>query len=131
MTALSSRAYTHRIRNGFLIALWVAKNNPSAFSSEDPHIQSIVLTMLESQASQKLGRKTKFAGVITSNQAQLLWSIQDAQPSKQKTLLRDTVEFGLNLVTHGFVSILPNDELNGWALALSPEGQVLAQQLQS
>ncbi|WP_158932700.1 hypothetical protein [Acidisphaera sp. S103] len=114
-----------------MIALWIAKNNPGAFSPLDRHAQRIVLAMLDTQAGQKLGRRPKFLGVITSNQAALLWRIQDAKPSDQNTLLRHTCEFGLDLVTHGFVSILPDDELDGWELVLSPEGEMLAQQLRS
>ena len=131
MTAIASRAYAHRSRNGFLIALWIAQNNPGAFSSLSNHERTIVLTMLKAQAGQKLGRRPKFQGVITSDQAALLWRIQDAQPSHQKALLRHTCEFGLDLVTHGFVGIRPDDELNAWELVLSPEGEALAQQLNS
>lgn len=131
MTALASRAYAHRSRNGFLIALWMAKNNPDAFSCLDGHAKKIILAMLASQAGQKSGRRSKFKGVITSKQAALLWRIRDANPSDQETLLRHTCEFGLDLVTSGFVSILPDDELKGWKLVLSPEGELLAEQLSS
>ena len=131
MTAIASRAYAHRSRNGFLIALWIAKNNPGAFSSLDNDKKMIVLAMLAAQAGQKLGRRPKFQGVITSSQAALLWRIQNAPSSDQKTLLRHTCEYGLDLVTHGFVSILPDENLNGWELVLSPEGEALARQLKS
>ena len=131
MTALASRAYAHRSRNGFLIALWMAKNNLDAFSCLGGHASKIVLAMLESQADQKLGRRPKFKGVITGSQATLVRRIQDAKPDDQETLLRHTCEFGLDLVTGGFVSILPDDELKGWKLVLSPEGELLAKQLSS
>jgi len=131
MTALASRAYAHRSRNGFLIALWLAKNAPEAFSSLSDHAQRIVHAMLAAQSEQKLGRRAKAQTVISSPQAALLWRIQDAKPSDQETLLRHTCDYGLDLVTDGYVSILPDDELQGWKLILSPEGEVLAQRLGS
>lgn len=129
MTAIASRAYAHRSRNGFLIALWVAKNNPNAFGSADKHAQKIIITMLTAQADQKLGRRPKFQGMIQSAEAALLWSIQNAKPAEQKRLVMETCSSGLALVAQGFVSILPDDELQGWRLVLSPEGEELVLQL--
>ena len=131
MTALASRAYAHRSRNGFLIALWLAKNAPEAFSSMSEHAQRIVRTMLAAQSEQKLGRRPKAQTIITSSQATLVWRIRDAKLSDQETLLRHVCDFGLDLVADGYISIMPDDELYGWKLILSPEGDILAQRLEA
>ncbi|MBB3175248.1 hypothetical protein FHR90_003102 [Endobacter medicaginis] len=49
--------------------------------------------------------------------------------SDQKILFRHTCDFGLDLVTAGYISIVPDDDLEGWKLVLSPEGKVAADQL--
>jgi hypothetical protein len=131
MTNLSSRAHTHRLRNGFLTVLWLAKNNPAAFSCIDRDAREILIAMLESQGNQKLGRKVKYVPAISSKQAQLLWRIRDAGPKEQKVLVRHAREFGLSLVKDGFISILPDDNLKNWKLVLSPEGEVLAGRLET
>jgi len=130
-TAITSRVYTHRTRNGFLIALWLAKNAPEAFSAVGGDAQQIIQTMLTSQSQQKLGRRPKSQTVVSGAQASLLWRIREAKPSDQEILLRHTCDFGLDLVTIGWISIQPDDELNGWQLVLSPEGELAAQNLES
>lgn len=85
--------------------------------------------MLESQANQKLGRKPKFEGIISGKEASLLWRIQSSNSREQETLLRHTLEFGLNLVRNGFISITPDEKLEKWNLILSPEGNMLAERL--
>jgi len=118
-----------RSRNGFLISLWVAKHCPEAFSSLEETTRTILLTMLASQANQKLGRKPKFEGIISGKEASLLWRIQSSNSREQETLLRHTLEFGLNLVRNGFITITPDEKLEKWNLILSPEGNMLAERL--
>ena len=134
MNALSasgatSRGYTHRTRTGFLIALWLAKNAPEAFSKIGGDAQEIITTMLTSQSQQKLGRRPKPQTKVSGEQASLLWRIRDAKTSDQKALLRHTCSFGLDLVKVGWISIQPNDGLNDWKLVLSPDGEIAAKLL--
>lgn len=133
MTALSSRCYAHRSRNGFLVALWVAKNNPEAFSKIDETSRKILLTMLESQANQKLGRRQKIPKIITGKQASLLWCIRDYKgdsttPDKDE-LMHRVISYGIDLVEAGYITIRPDDNLESFELFLSPEGEVLANNL--
>ena len=126
MTALASRAYAHRSRNGFLIALWIAKNNPDAFNSANPFARKIVLVMLDVQAGQKLGRRPKLSGTVTisSEQKRLLSRVREANADNDEDLLKDVCEYGLSLVTLGWISIQPDDDLREWELTLSPEGEI-------
>jgi len=133
MTALSSRCYAHRSRNGFLISLWIAKNNPEAFSKIDDASREIILAMLKSQANQKLGRRQKIPKVITGEQASLVWCIEkyknDKSTPNQKELISRVISCGMDLVEAGYITIRPDDNLESFELFLSPEGEVLANSL--
>ena len=124
MKSVASRSYSQRMKNGFSIALWIFKHNPTVFDSLDSHTKTILCEMLNAQTNQKLGRPFKFKYVITSIQETLLVDINDVNHDARGLLPERLCRDGLALVRKGFVCMVPSDkEPFEFKLELTPLGE--------
>lgn len=135
-SSLSSKTYSERMRNCFLILSWIIEHRPAcienAFLGKEngKEISTIVYRMINLYKNQKKGRKPNKFNVITGKEATLLWFIRD-ETIDNSQLIKNVYSYGLNLVDYGLINITPDDNLDNWVISLSPSGKLFADHLEN